>query len=169
MEDTLTQAYTLVRAAVLAVVVVLALVALALDRRPRHLTPTLSVIRGLIALVGFAVLLVISGVNLSLLWSAIAAIAGAGLGYLSGRASAVTPGGGGSLTVKRTVWPMLVMMVGYALATFTLLYGTTGLFTAALLVVLLGTAMVVGASLAETLVAGIESATPAAGKGSASA
>lgn len=153
VEETIAQMYSLGRVGALVVIALLCLIAVLLDRRPRRFTTAGAIIRAVLALIGFATLLVISSVSVNWLWGAIAAVAGAGLGYLAGRGSTNSPGGRGSLTISRSVWPMFVVMLSYVLAALMLLYGTTGLFSVAMLVVLLGAMMVVGASTAEVALA----------------
>lgn len=153
MEDTITSVYPLIRAGVFAFVVVLAVILFAMQRRPRKLAPGALWLNALASVAAWGAFYLVGGVALSWLAAAAFAIAGIGLGFVAGRTSKVIEGAGGKRALKRSMWPPLVTALSYVIAAGAVAWGTGTLFSAALLIVLLGAGMQVGATAAESRLA----------------
>ncbi len=151
MEETAAQAYSWVQMGAVLVVAILAMIAFAVQVMRRPYSAAALSIRALLALAIFVALIVVGGVPLNWVWAAVFAAIGAALGFVSGRASKITTNDKGDVVIKKAPWPALVSALSYVIATAALLYGTAGMFSASLLLVLLGAMMTVGATVSEIM------------------
>ncbi|MDP2182274.1 MAG: hypothetical protein Q8K99_06870 [Actinomycetota bacterium] len=161
MEENIAQTYGLVRMVAVGLVALLALVAFVLQTRPRHFGVVGMSIRALVAIAGPVVLIAYTHVQMNWLMVGVLSVVGAGLGFVTGRGSKFTEVKGRP-KIKKSPWAALVTAIAFVLAAAALLYGTAGLFSASLLLVFLGAAMTVGATVAEFAKSGGEKAAPAA-------
>lgn len=156
MEESAAQVYSWIQMGSVVLVAVLALIAFALQIRSRPYNAVALTLRAVLAVGIFAVLLVVGGVAINWLWGAVFAVVGAGLGFVSGKSSKVTATEGGRAVIKKSPWPALVSAIAYVAAMIALVYGTAGLFSVALLLVLFAAMMTVGATVAEVMKGGVE-------------
>lgn len=169
MEDTAAQAYSWIQMGFVALVAVLALIAFVLQTRRRPYNAVALWLRAALALAIFVVLLVMSGVTLNWLWGGVFAIAGAGLGFLAGKTSRVEMGEKGGRVIKKAPWPALLSAIAYVTAAAALMYGTGGLFSVSLLIVLFAAMMTVGATISEVTKGGSDTSSQGAASAEAAA
>lgn len=169
MEETAAQTYSWIQMGAVALVALLAVVGLIAQTRRRPYSVVALALRAVFAVVTFVVLLVMSGVGIAWLWGAVAALVGAALGFVSGKTSKVTTGEQGRPVIKKAPWPALVSAIAYVVAMAALVYGTAGLFSVSLLLVLFATMMTVGATVAEITRGGAGTSSPDAASATAAA
>lgn len=151
MEETAAQAYALAGIVAVTLTAVLALVGFFMQKREHAFGRIALWIRAGAAVAVFVLMYLVGGVPINWMWAAVFAVVGAGLGYLSGRGSKIRVGDKGTPVIKRSPWPFLVSAISYVFAAAMVVFGTGGLFSVSLLVVLLGAMMQVGATVAETM------------------
>lgn len=151
MEETAAQVYSLAGAVVVGLISLLAIVALVMQTKERAFGRMSLWIKTDVAVIGFVVMYVIAGIPISWLWAGVFGVTGLGLGYLSGRTSTIRLTESGKLAIKRAIWPFLVSAISYILAAAMVVWGTGGLFSVSLLIVLMGAMMQVGATVSETM------------------
>lgn len=149
MEDTVTRIYPMVMIGTVVLAAVMSVIVVAIQSRPR---PRSVVALGIETIACFAIffaLFATGGTGLNWLFAAIFALVGAALGYVSGRGSKIVEGKKGKPAVKRSIWPALLAGLSYIAVAGAIASGSGGLFSVALLVVLMGAAMRAGATAAE--------------------
>lgn len=161
MDGNYAQTYGLVRMVAVGLVALLMIVSFIMQTRTRPYGAVGMVLRALAALAGPVVLIVYSHVEMNWLMVAVFSVAGAGLGFVSGRGSRFMEVGG-KTKIKKSPWPALVTAIAYITAAVALLYGTAGLFSVSLLLVFMGAFMTDGATFAEIMKASGQKSAPAA-------
>ena len=140
--------FTGIKVAALVLVLLVDLLLLLVQSRTRRYSRGAEIARAVVAVVAFAGVWWVTGARITIVFAGLAAVIGLGLGYLSGSTSKYFDSAKGK-AIKASMWPALVTVLGYTLVVVATLFGTAIIVSATLLVALLGTAMTVGASIAE--------------------
>ncbi len=142
-----------VRIVALFLVLLVGAIFLVVQSRTRRFSRGAEVTRSVVAVVAYAAVYWATGSNVSMVWSAVAIVVGLLLGYLSGLVSTYVATESGS-AIKMAPWPGIMTVVGYALVAAAVMWGTSVIVSACLVIALIGVAMTVGAAAAEMVRSG---------------
>jgi len=132
-----------VKLAALIVIVVLTLWAAVRASRLRLFTAWRAVLQAILAVAAFAVLSWFAGVLYGPLWAVVAAVIGIAYGFVVGRGESVSLRGQ-RVCVKRSAFVAWLWAVAVILVTLTLLFGSSFLFGAAMVLLALAVGAVIG-------------------------
>jgi len=132
-----------VKLALLIVIVILALWGAARGSRLRLFTPWRAVLQSVLAVAAFAVFTLVPGITYGPVWAVAAAVIGVAFGFVVGRAEHVSTQGD-QVCVKRSPLVAWLWAVAVILVAMTLLFGSTFLFGAAMVLLALAVGAIVG-------------------------
>lgn len=132
-----------VKLAILIVIVLLALWGALRASRLRVFVAWRAVLQGILAIAAFAVFSLLAGVVYGPLWAVVAAVIGIAYGFVVGRGES-TSTRGAQVCVKRSSLVAWLWAVAVICVTLTLLFGSSFLFGAAMVLLALAVGAVVG-------------------------